>query len=208
MIRCVLLLLALSACARGLTPPDLAAGPADRTIFLVERGWHSDVALRAEALEAALPGFAAIFPGARYLAVGFGERAYVTAPYLGVISEARALFPSPGALLVTGLSTDPQAAFPEWRVTALRVTEAGEANLARHLAGEFGRDTAGRPALIDRGPYPGSLFYAATTPYSGVYTCNTWTAEALAAAGLPIRAEGVLFSGQVRERAAEAGAGP
>jgi len=47
------------------------------------------------------------------------------------------------------------------------------------------------------GPYPGSLFLPASRDYSALYTCNTWTAEGLAAAGLPVAPAGILFAAQV-----------
>jgi hypothetical protein len=47
------------------------------------------------------------------------------------------------------------------------------------------------------GPYDGSFYYASTQRYSGLHTCNTWTAEGLKTTGLPIRSFGVEFSGQV-----------
>jgi hypothetical protein len=57
---------------------------------------------------------------------------------------------------------------------------------------------------IADGPYPGSLFYASSGTYSGFYTCNTWTADALRVGGLPVSSDGVLFAGQVMDRARRA----
>jgi hypothetical protein len=42
-----------------------------------------------------------------------------------------------------------------------------------------------------------SLFFAAAPKYSAVHTCNTWAAEALRAAGLPIHSRGVVFASQL-----------
>jgi hypothetical protein len=47
------------------------------------------------------------------------------------------------------------------------------------------------------GPYEGSYYFLATPKYSGFHTCNTWAAQALRAAGFPIRAQGVLFAHQL-----------
>ena len=33
--------------------------------------------------------------------------------------------------------------------------------------------------------------------YDLAYDCNRWTAEALASGGLPIKAQGVVFAGQI-----------
>ena len=50
------------------------------------------------------------------------------------------------------------------------------------------------------GPYEGSLYLAARPRYSALHTCNTWAAETLQAAGLPVRSRGVVFAGQLWRR--------
>jgi hypothetical protein len=50
---------------------------------------------------------------------------------------------------------------------------------------------------VGTGPYPQSVFYASAGTYNLSHTCNTWTAEALRVAGLPVNAAGVVFAGQV-----------
>jgi hypothetical protein len=61
-------------------------------------------------------------------------------------------------------------------------------------------DEKGPPPRIGTGPYPRSVFYASTGTYNPGHTCNTWTAEALQAAGLPVNAVGVVFAGQVLDQ--------
>jgi hypothetical protein len=45
-----------------------------------------------------------------------------------------------------------------------------------------------------RGSYGGSLYVAAAPRYSALHTCNTWAAEALKAAALPIHSGGVIVA--------------
>ena len=47
------------------------------------------------------------------------------------------------------------------------------------------------------GPYEGSLYFATPLKYSALHTCNTWVAESLEAAALPIHSTGVVFAGQL-----------
>jgi hypothetical protein len=47
------------------------------------------------------------------------------------------------------------------------------------------------------GPYEGSLYFSAIPQYSAFHTCNTWAAEGLSAAGLPVESAGVVFAGQL-----------
>ena len=93
----------------------------------------------------------------------------------------------------------PEAAFASEDVVTLPVTEAGLDRLAAHLASEL-RENGEFRRLAD-GPYPGSRFYATSRRYSAVYTCNTWTADAAQVAGTGVSASGILFAGQLMERA-------
>jgi hypothetical protein len=67
-------------------------------------------------------------------------------------------------------------------------------------------DGSGNPRLVGPGRFPGSQFYAAEHGYSLAYTCNTWVADALHAAGLPVDEGGVVFSGQTMARVEAAAA--
>jgi hypothetical protein len=103
-----------------------------------------------------------------------------------------ALWPGPGLVLATGLIAPPQDAFGAAHVIALTVTVQ-----QAHDAQAFIWQTLESPAPYATGPYEGSVYFAATAKYSAFHTCNTWAAEALAAAGLPIRRAGVIFAGQL-----------
>jgi hypothetical protein len=107
-----------------------------------------------------------------------------------------AIWPGPGLVLVTGLTGTPEQAFGDEGVIRLILT----ADQARRLE-EFVLNTLaatdGVPKVLATGPYDGSYYYFSTLRYSGLHTCNTWTAEALKAAGLPVHGFGVEFSGQV-----------
>jgi hypothetical protein len=74
------------------------------------------------------------------------------------------------------------------------------ARLQHYLAASFERDAAGAARRLRDGPYAGAVYFAAALRYSAGFTCNTWTAEALREAGLPVRVGGVVFAGQVMEQ--------
>ncbi|MGH6676638.1 MAG: DUF2459 domain-containing protein, partial [Xanthobacteraceae bacterium] len=61
---------------------------------------------------------------------------------------------------------------------------------------------------LGHGPYPSSAFYAAAGTYDGTHTCNTWTAEALHTAGLPVTSAGVVFAGQLMRQIRALGVDP
>jgi uncharacterized protein (TIGR02117 family) len=194
--------LALASCA---TPPApsaaLTAGPKTETIYLVERGWHTDIGLPATQSGDALADLRTTFPGVHTLVIGFGQRAYLLHREPDLADMLAALAPGPGALLVTALRDTPQTAFPADDVVVLRVSARGLARLIDFIAGSFERLPDGALHAIADGPYPGSLFYASTGTYSAGFTCNTWTAEALQTAGLPVHVAGVMFAGEVADQA-------
>jgi hypothetical protein len=137
------------------------------------------------------------FPGVRFLTFGFGERQFLVNREKSFGAMLNALLPSRSALLMTALNAPPEAAFGSRNVVMLHVSAAGLRQIEAAIWNEFELSPAGAPMLLADGPYPGSVYYAARETYSGLFTCNTWTAETLRAGGLPVSATGVLFSGQV-----------
>ena len=182
-------------------PAELTAGPKTATIYLIERGWHTDIGVPAAQVGDTLGQLRTTFPGVATLVFGFGERAYLLHEHHDFGDMLAALIPGPGALLVTALRDAPSAAFPAGDVVVLHVSARGLTRLTDFITASFERAPDGTLRQIADGPYPGSLFYASGETYSGVYTCNTWTAQALQTAGLPVHADGVLFADNVADQA-------
>ena len=201
-----LLAAALSGCSRTAALPYRPDGAGTATIYVIGRDWHTDIAIPASELSGPLAGLQRVFPGARYFSFGFGERDYLLARRASVVHTLLALWPSPGLVLVTGLRATPPEAFGPSHVVTLRVSEAGQSALLAFVQNYFDVASDSRPRAAAYGPYPGSVFFASPGTYSAVYTCNTWTADALHAAGLPVTADGVLFAAQVMRQAREASA--
>jgi uncharacterized protein (TIGR02117 family) len=175
--------------------PDTA--PRTATLYVIGRGWHTDIGLAVEEIAGPLAKVEQQFPGVRYLVFGFGERGYLLSRDKDLRHMLLALFPGPGAMLVTALSAPPSAAFGASHVIALRLSQAGIDRVSDFLWGYLQTYAHGAPQVIADGPYPGSLFFASAGTYALGHTCNTWTAEALRAGGLPVSGTGVLFADQV-----------
>lgn len=181
----------------GLLALVLALGCATRaakaaTVTVIAGGWHSELALPREALVGKLAALAPRFPDARYLVFGWGARDFYMArnPDLGDVLSA--MTPGPAVVLVVPLGEPPEAWVGPRNSILLRITAAGETALSRYLWAALAKDWQGMPRMIAGGPYAGSLFYAGTGTYDLTHTCNTWTAEALRAAGLPVTPRGVV----------------
>ena len=140
---------------------------------------------------------AAGFAGAQYVVFGWGARGFYMAQNPGFGDLLRAAVPGPAVVLVIPLSVSPGAYFGAANVWPIPVSRDGVTQLSRFLWESVEKDRSGEPIRAGAGPYPQSIFYAATGTYDASDTCNTWTAEALHVADLPVTAAGVVFSGRL-----------
>src|SRR5689334_1907965 len=103
--------------------------PPDRVLYVIARGWHTDIGLRIEEAGGRLISFRKSFPGVRYLVFGLGNRDYLLSNRGNFGDMLRALLPGPGAVLVTALRETPQEAFGSDNVVRIHLTRAGLRNL-------------------------------------------------------------------------------
>src|SRR5215469_4792308 len=167
------------------------------SVMVIAGGWHTELALPRDALAGKLTGLAPRISGARYVVFGWGARDYYMArnPDLGGV--LRAMTPGPAVVLVVPLGVPPDAWVGPHNSIELHITAAGDSALSEYLWAAVTKDRQGMPRAIAAGPYDGSLFYAGTGTYDLAYTCNTWTVEALRAAGLPVTARGVVTKNDI-----------
>lgn len=197
-MRLLALCLLAAAAMWPLCAPAAAAPPAlsPAQVWVARRSWHIDLGLAVDQLNGPLREVAARFPGARYLFFGFGDRRYLTAKRRGALTLSGALWPGAGLTLVTAIEGSPLQAFGAQHALALSVSE-GELTSLQEFIGATLAMEQGAPRVIKPGPYEGSLYLEALPRYSARYTCNTWAAQGLAAAGLPIHTRLVVLAGQL-----------
>ena len=185
---------ALLACSNA--PPRHPEVDANELVYVVRRSWHIDIGFAAADLRGPLSSVESEFPSATHLEFGFGDRRYLMAQHHGAGNLLAALWPGDGLVLMTALNGTPQAAFGAANVVAFPVTSQQSRQIQAFIWRTMSSDVIPiKP--VATGPYDGSVFYAAIPRYSAIHTCNTWAAEALHAAGLPIRSTGVEFASQL-----------
>ena len=189
----------LTGCSVPLTDASVPNGEA--TIYIVGRGWHTDIGLPMDEVVGGLASLRRDFPGVRYMVFGFGERQYYMAHDAGSGEMLAALFPSKSAILVTALRAPPTEAFADQAVVTLHLPRSGAERIAMRLWDDLGRAADGPATRLDDGPYVGSAFYASSETYDAFHTCNTWTALVLREGGLPMNTH-VLFADQVMQQVA------
>ncbi len=189
--------LLLPGCA-SLAPMPLpaACGPdAAPSVLVIRRGWHTEIALPAQALDGPLAPVRALHPHAAHFLFGFGKRSWMVAQMeKDPLALLAGPFPGEGVVQVIPLFREPEAiAALEDRVR-VPLPPGGLARLEAALAASFASFAPiARPA--------GNDFFLAAMGYSLAYTCNTWTAEMLRRAGVPIREAGVVLTDGVMRQA-------
>ena len=158
--------------------------------YVVRHGWHSGiVVLRGDIPAGVWPPEVAThdFVGCRYLELGWGDRAFYTAPHPNALMAVRAaLIPSPSVLHVAGFAESPSAAHQWVEVVPVICTRAEFAALCEALGKSFERDAAGDALGLGPGLYGlKSRFYVARGHYWIGNTCNSWTLRETHASGLP-----------------------
>lgn len=197
-----LLLPVLSACS---TLPEVGDFPDDpaHTIYLIRHGWHTGIIVRTDDIPPSVWPEIAHFPNARYLEVGWGDRAFYPAPDPSHRDALRAVLdPGPAVLHLVGMANHPARMLPFSEIIALEIGDPGFRALIAFIATTHQRDT--EPAEpIGPGLYLDSRFYPAKGRFHLFNNCNTWVVDALRSAGLPLRR--VLSAGAVIEQALELG---
>jgi hypothetical protein len=197
---------ALAACG-GLSTRATAPAPSTPAtherlpVYVVRRAWHVEVGIALADAQPPLRPVAAAFPGARYLLFGFGDRRYLLQGGAG--NMVAALWGDAGLVLVTDVGLQqPEQVFGQDNVVRVALTP----QQMSELQGFIGRTFAWREgALVP--VFPGShavgsysAYYESVQRYSALHTCNTWAAEALKSAELPVNSSGVEFAWQLWEQ--------
>ena len=186
--------------APAATPTDAGAeaGVPHAEVWVLDSGWHTGLILARAELGLTLNRLLQAAPNAHYLMFGWGNRRFYMTPNPTFGMEIAALFPSQSVVLVEACNSPPRACYTSAvKLRAVSVTRGGLARLDAYLAGSLQTNAQGQLDLLAPGPDAGSKFYASGLSYDAFYTCNTWTAEALYAAGVPVNYHGVIFADQL-----------
>lgn len=178
-----------------LTPRE---SPSPLVIGVLVAGWHTGLVLPAGELGPLKPLLQGN-PRAKYLSFGWGNRRFYMAAHPGSGDAVAALFRSPSALFVQGMTTPADLAASDTQIHWVCADRKELWRADRYIETSLYLPE-GKPVDLGPGPLPESRFYASTEHYSAVHTCNTWTVAALQYAGLPVRAGGVIFADQAAAR--------
>lgn len=170
-------------------PPvkDIPVTNTKHTIYFIYRGWHTSILLDAKLLAAQAPQLAAELKNQKYARVGWGDGDYFTGKNKSFGSAAKALVASGySAIQLLPYDDEPFGEIPAQTRVPLAISEKGLRNLATHIGNSIKVDDSKQlvrlPAFGDAMGY----FFQANDSYGVFSNCNTWSGNALRAAGLPI----------------------
>ena len=169
-----------------------------KTIFIVDNSWHAAIVLDRNDLSLVTLPELKDFPNAKFIEFSWGDQDFFPDPDSGIWAALRAALWSGGSVLhLVGFSESVSQFYSDARIFELQVNLAAQAELIRYLRQSFARpDSAGR-APASPGLFAYSRFYPATGKFGVLRTCNTWVAEALESAGLPLSPGSVLTAGNL-----------
>ena len=174
-------------------PALFPARPGDAVaIFVVDNGFHADLALPADAVAAhggPLAAAAMATSADPWILVGWGDARFYEdqSPWQGRIPDGvTALFGGrPTIVHLEGVWASPDRVFASGR-HRLVLSREGLAALMDRVDRSFALGPNAVPEAQAVAHAPGEQFFASGEAFSAFHLCNHWAAEVLNAAGVPI----------------------
>jgi uncharacterized protein (TIGR02117 family) len=179
------------------------------SVFVVHDSWHSAIVLRRSDLSSQTMPELNDFPSVQWIEFSWGDRDYFPNPQAGIFAAIRAALWSGGSVVhLVGIDDSLANFYRSASRTELHLTQKAYRRLLDYLGATFLREASTDRARAAPGLFIYSRFYPARRHFGLLRTCNTWTAEALEQAGLPIASGFVISAGQLQRQLLAATATP
>jgi len=176
-----------TGCASVSSHTDEPGENTPHTIHLVQYGWHTALLFDAPSMLSRSGKLRSDFHDHKYLMIGWGDGAYFVAEHPPWSKAVKALVASDyPALQVVGRETNPPFGVEARDSIPLALTERGYQKLVRYIDDSIAAGPDGKPIYLLKQEGNPDRFYQATGSYSLFNNCNSWLADALRAAELPI----------------------
>ncbi len=176
-----------TGCASVPGRADLPAEETPYTIHLVQYGWHTALLFDGPSFLSRSTKLGSDFHGHRYLLIGWGDGEYFVAEHPPWSKAVKALIASDyPALQVAARETNPPFGVEARDSIPLAITERGYQRLIAYIDRSIAVDADGKPLYLGKQEGNPDRFYRATGNYSLFSNCNSWLADALRVADMPI----------------------
>ena len=199
----LLVLLMLPGCASSPPCPGPAAETPEDRILVVRHRWHTGIILPADMVREEMPFLAEEFgTDHEWFKFGWGDDEFYPDPRVRPWSIARALFwPTDVVIHVVAKEQHP-ARYPFTGLKEVPLSREQQRQLAESIAAQFGKEGEESLEAVADGLYLDSAFYPARGTFTAWRTCNTWTANRLRDADVPVRSFMTLTSGSMMRQLA------
>ena len=175
-----------------------AEQPSCKSVFIVHDSWHAAIVLSKNDIGPAEIPESADFPGAEFIEFSWGDQDYFPDPHSGFFAAIKAGLWSSGSVIhLVGFSGALEQVYRGAEIIELRLSLDAFNRLRESLSKTFFRTQGSSRAPAAPGLFPNSRFYPATPKFSLLRTCNTWVAEVLEAAAVPISPRTVITAGNL-----------
>lgn len=174
-----------------------------KSLFIVHNSWHAAIVLsKNDIAPTALPE-TADFPGVELIEFSWGDKDYFPDPHSGFFAAIKAALWSGGSVIhLVGFNGSIEQSYRGAEIIELRLSLAAFSRLLETLGQTFARAQANGRAPAAPGLFPNSRFYPATPKFSLLRTCNTWVAEILESAGVPLSPRTAITAGNLASQLA------
>jgi uncharacterized protein (TIGR02117 family) len=177
----------LNGCASIPSAKDIPVANTQHTVYFIYRGWHTSILLDAKALVASVPKLESDLKNQKYVRVGWGDGDYFTGKDKSFTSATKALVASGySALQLLPYDYEPFAEIPAESIVPIAITDKGLRDLTNYIGNSAKVDVQGQLVRLPVFGDATGFFLQAKDSYGVFSNCNTWSANALRAAGLPI----------------------
>jgi uncharacterized protein (TIGR02117 family) len=171
------------------------------SVFIVYDSWHAAIVLPRNELSDKIIPELADFPSASFIEFSWGDKDYFPDPQAGAFGAIKAALWSSGSVMhLVGFTDTVENSYRGATVTTLRLNETAYGLLIDYINDTFTREKSLGRAPAAPGLFPNSHFYPANRSFSLLRTCNTWVAEALEQATLPISSAFVITAGNLHRQ--------
>jgi len=180
-----------------------------KSVTIVHNSWHAAIVLRKSDLAEQIMPELADFPAARFIEFSWGDKDYFPDPASGTFGAIKAALWSGGSVMhLVGFADTVEHFYRGASITELRLSAAAYGRMVDYINETFAREKSSDRARAAPGLFLYSRFYPASRSFSLLRTCNTWVAEALELAGLPISSGLVFTAGNLQSQLVAAQAAP
>lgn len=164
-----------------------------KSVYILHDTWHTAIVLRPGDISPDTLPELGDFPEAEFVEFSWGDKDYFPDPHAGVFTALKAAFWSSGSVLhVVGFRGDLKTFYRGAAITELRLATTSFDRLTNFISQAFSRPEPRGRSQPNPGLFAHSRFYPSTHRFSVFKTCNTWVAEALESAGLPVSSRQVF----------------